>query len=297
MRTDYGQKWLNFYINFRFPVGIAIDTFFLLAYLIGFSSSIGFSNGSISLMPKHQVFIAFLIVGFGILALRVFVYTNMKNRTYQGYYMNVILLIAEVAYIPVFYAVYTPTWKYLILLPINVLIWGWPNYIYFKHRKYLFDGSSQNTLQEPPSTKNISVIPAQINNSLSINTHSAAQKTLTDGNDQSTSANAFVDKNAHIVRIKSVLTDNIKSLSPILRRAFLLIEDGEWEKADGYIERVLDAEPENSFAYLAKLMIESQSTSLETVVGRFSELKESKNYIKFLRFASEQIADTIKTDN
>ena len=40
--------------------------------------------------------------------------------------------------------------------------------------------------------------------------------------------------------------------NPLLRRAFLYLEDGEWGKADDYCEQVLDQEPENAMAYVIK---------------------------------------------
>lgn len=39
-----------------------------------------------------------------------------------------------------------------------------------------------------------------------------------------------------------------------LKRGFMLLEDGDFEKADGCFDRVLDSEPENGRAYLGKLM-------------------------------------------
>ncbi len=41
----------------------------------------------------------------------------------------------------------------------------------------------------------------------------------------------------------------------LLKRAFLFLEDGDFQRADGNCEQVLDADPENAEAYLIKLMI------------------------------------------
>ena len=38
--------------------------------------------------------------------------------------------------------------------------------------------------------------------------------------------------------------------APLLKRAFIFLEDEEWESADEYFEKVLDLEPKNAMAYL-----------------------------------------------
>lgn len=84
------------------------------------------------------------------------------------------------------------------------------------------------------------------------------------------------------------LGDNIKKLSPTLRRAFMLVEDGEWEKADGYFERVLDEEPENAYAYLGKLMIEKQASEIEALTG-IPDLKNNKLFARAVQYADEKL--------
>lgn len=39
-------------------------------------------------------------------------------------------------------------------------------------------------------------------------------------------------------------------------RAFMFLEDGNFDEADEYCEKVLDIDPENAQAYLGKLMAE-----------------------------------------
>lgn len=48
---------------------------------------------------------------------------------------------------------------------------------------------------------------------------------------------------------------DLSDLPPKLRRAFILVEDEEWEKAESYFESILDEEPENAYAYLGKALI------------------------------------------
>ena len=44
----------------------------------------------------------------------------------------------------------------------------------------------------------------------------------------------------------------------LLKRVFLFLEDGEFEHVDEFCEHILNQEPENPRAYLAKMMAELQ---------------------------------------
>ncbi len=58
------------------------------------------------------------------------------------------------------------------------------------------------------------------------------------------------------------------SVQPILERAFLFLEDKEWEKAEEYCERVLDMDPRNEQAYVCKFLAASEipnEKSLENI--------------------------------
>ena len=48
----------------------------------------------------------------------------------------------------------------------------------------------------------------------------------------------------------------IAGVDTLLRRVFIFLEDGNWQAADEYAEKVLDIDPENAQAYLGKLMAE-----------------------------------------
>ncbi len=80
-----------------------------------------------------------------------------------------------------------------------------------------------------------------------------------------------------------------KDLPPLLRRAFLFIEDGEWTKADEYLEKVLDEEPENANAYLGKLLVEQKLESVDALRSMLPQVKDSKNYEKLIRFADDKL--------
>ena len=63
-----------------------------------------------------------------------------------------------------------------------------------------------------------------------------------------------------------VVSGGEAAVAPLLKRAFMFLEDGNWEEADKYCEKVLDQDPENVQAYLGKLMAELQVTNRKKLV-------------------------------
>lgn len=75
--------------------------------------------------------------------------------------------------------------------------------------------------------------------------------------------------------------------APLLKRAFLFLEDGDFGKADEYCEKVLNLDPENAEAYLAKLMVQFQVRKRE-VLGQCGErLDQADAFQKIMRFGGE----------
>lgn len=75
----------------------------------------------------------------------------------------------------------------------------------------------------------------------------------------------------------------------LLERMFLFLEDGDWDNAVAYTERVLDEDPANALAYLGKLMAKLEvytQTSLVDIHLPFDSLDE---YKKVLQFADESL--------
>ena len=91
----------------------------------------------------------------------------------------------------------------------------------------------------------------------------------------------------------------VPTAAPLLRRAFLFLEDGDWTSADEYCERVLDLEPENAEAYLGKLMAELRCSRREALRACQAPFDGSDNYQKALRFGGaalkEELSDAAKT--
>ena len=87
---------------------------------------------------------------------------------------------------------------------------------------------------------------------------------------------------------------NPGKLEPLLQRALLAIEDGEWENANAYCERALDDNPTNAQAYLLKLMSERKAHSLEELLLSSEPLSESKLYSKIERFADAELLKSMQ---
>jgi len=77
------------------------------------------------------------------------------------------------------------------------------------------------------------------------------------------------------------------AVAPLLERAFMFLEDGKWEEADEYCEKVLDQEPKNAEAYLGKLMAELQVKTKGKLRNVKNPFDKNDNYIKACRFSTE----------
>ena len=83
------------------------------------------------------------------------------------------------------------------------------------------------------------------------------------------------------------------STESLLKRAHLFLEDSEWEKADAYCERILDVEPENSLAYLGKLMAEYKVKNIDELITCDQSPEISNNYQKAVRFADAGLSSEL----
>lgn len=89
----------------------------------------------------------------------------------------------------------------------------------------------------------------------------------------------------------AVHSDSKSATEPLLTRAFMFLEDGNWKEADKYCEKVLDQEPENAQAYLGKLMAELHVKKKESLNDRNNSFKlsVSSNYQKAVNFAAPEL--------
>ena len=82
------------------------------------------------------------------------------------------------------------------------------------------------------------------------------------------------------------------TVQSLLKRAFMFLEDGEWDSADKYAEKVLDIDPENGEAYLAKAMSDLEKRSRSSM-NDASGIELNANIQKALRFGSGSLKNEI----
>ncbi len=80
------------------------------------------------------------------------------------------------------------------------------------------------------------------------------------------------------------------NIAPLLKRAFMFLEDGDWTEANAYCEKVLDQDPENARAYLGKLMAELHVRRHEDLADCRQPFDGSSSYEKALRFGDRELS-------
>ena len=76
--------------------------------------------------------------------------------------------------------------------------------------------------------------------------------------------------------------------------AFLFLEDGDWQNADEYCEKVLDVEPECGEAYLGKLMIDLKIRRREKLSEQTEPFDNNPYYQKALRFGDAKLQNELE---
>ena len=97
----------------------------------------------------------------------------------------------------------------------------------------------------------------------------------------------------------TVVNNTAEAFNPevILKRAFMLLEDAEWQKADELLEQVLNHEPENASAYVGKLMIDVNVNKEENLKKIAVDFSENSNYQKAVRFGDKELKEKLKAYN
>lgn len=82
------------------------------------------------------------------------------------------------------------------------------------------------------------------------------------------------------------------TVQSLLKRAFMFLEDGEWDSANEYAEKVLDIDPEDGEAYLAKAMSDLKKRSRSSM-NDASGIALNANIQRALRFGSDSLRSEI----
>lgn len=100
---------------------------------------------------------------------------------------------------------------------------------------------------------------------------------------------AQVDTPKATVVKETVISGGNANTASLLKRAFMFLEDGDWNSANEYCEKVLDIDPENALAYLGKLLSELRVRKQETLKDQAEPFDHSNNYQKTIRFADDNL--------
>ena len=97
---------------------------------------------------------------------------------------------------------------------------------------------------------------------------------------------------ANVVK-ETVISGGNANTAPLLKRAFMFLEDGDWNSANEYCEKVLDIDPENASAYLGKLLSELRVSKQESLKDQEEPFDDNNNYHKVIRFADDKLKNEL----
>lgn len=89
--------------------------------------------------------------------------------------------------------------------------------------------------------------------------------------------------------VQQTVISGSAEIAPLLKRAFMFLEDGDWDRADDFCEQVLNINPECAEAYLGKLMAELRVHKREDLKNQPEPFENRNNYEKTIRFADEKL--------
>jgi len=95
-------------------------------------------------------------------------------------------------------------------------------------------------------------------------------------------------------------SDNVEPLhlyqpDALLKRAFLFLEEKLFDKADTYVEAVLNKEPENAEAYVAKLLLDLDVSSIDELCDLDEPFDTNINYKRAIRYSNEKLKERLES--
>ena len=91
---------------------------------------------------------------------------------------------------------------------------------------------------------------------------------------------------------QTVVQQSGGNVDSLLKRVSLFLEDGEWESAEEYCQKVLDIDPENAKAYLGLVLAKNKMCNKETFAAAFIAVNkelDDKNLRRAQLFANEKL--------
>ena len=97
------------------------------------------------------------------------------------------------------------------------------------------------------------------------------------------------DEPAPVQVKETIISTSAANVAPLLKRVFMFLEDGDWNSANEYCEKVLDIEPECAEAYLGKLMAELNVKKRDLLSTCNNPFDTNANYQKIVRFGNAEL--------
>ncbi len=94
-----------------------------------------------------------------------------------------------------------------------------------------------------------------------------------------------------------VLNSENTDFKPLLERGFLFLEDEKWQKADDFFEAVLNKDAKNAEAYLGKLLVDLEVSTVEELQDFYTPFDDNDNYEKIMRFGKKALKEKVKSFN
>lgn len=86
----------------------------------------------------------------------------------------------------------------------------------------------------------------------------------------------------------AIVTATAANKENLIKRAYMFLEDGEFETADSYFDKILDIDIEDARAYIGKLLAECRIRSEEEIATLPQTVTDDKNFKKAIRFATPE---------
>ena len=97
----------------------------------------------------------------------------------------------------------------------------------------------------------------------------------------------IVKKSAPVVE-PTIVVGASANTDALVKRAYMSIEDRDYDKADSFAEQILNINPELADAYIIKLLIECKARSIEELRHRTVDISKSPNYRRALKYADDE---------
>ena len=98
--------------------------------------------------------------------------------------------------------------------------------------------------------------------------------------------------------VQNTVAISSQSIDPLIKRAFMYLEDEDWDGADKCCEKILDIDPENYDAYFVKFCTDIKTRNINEIVSSEKSIDEKNiNFQRALKFGNESQKQQLKNIN